>query len=315
MSGPRIALALGSGSARGWAHIGVLRELEAAGIQAEIVAGTSIGALVGAAYAADELDGLEGWVSQMGWRDVLALVDPVFAGGLLKGERLMGRFGEHFDVTDFGAMAKRFACVATDLATGQEVWLREGNVLDAVRASIAMPGLFSPVNHEGGFLVDGALVNPVPVSLARAMGGQIVIAVELGADLVGYKNRQRSGQNIRDQGIEIATDSNGESLPSGFRWMDALRKWIPGRNGGNTAAEEKTISLPTLLDVMNTSINIMQVRIARSRLAGEPADVLIQPRLAQIGLLDYHRAAEAIEEGRAATRLMMPAITRLLESW
>ena len=310
MQRPRIALALGSGSARGWAHIGILRELQAAGIEADVVAGTSIGALVGAAYAADELDALEGWVSKMGWRDVLALVDPVFAGGLLKGDRLMTRFGAHFDVTDFAGMSKPFGCVATDLATGQEIWLRDGNVLEAVRASIAMPGLFSPVRRDGGFLVDGALVNPVPVSLARAMGGQIVIAVELGADLVGYRNRQRMAHPE-----PVADDDarNQESSPSGMRWFDALRRLLPVGGSTGEVAQSGSLPVPTVLDVMNTSINIMQVRIARSRLAGEPADVLIQPRLATIGLLDFHRAAESIAEGRAAMRLMLPSVKRLLE--
>ncbi|HEY5763483.1 MAG TPA: patatin-like phospholipase RssA [Rhodocyclaceae bacterium] len=313
MQRPRIALALGSGSARGWAHIGVLRELQAAGIEADVVAGTSIGALVGAAYAANELDALEGWVTKMGWRDVLALVDPVFAGGLLKGDRLMTRFGAHFDVTDFSGMSRPFGCVATDLSTGHEIWLREGKVLDAVRASIAMPGLFSPVKHNGGFLVDGALVNPVPVSLARAMGGQIVIAVELGADLVGYRRRQRqaSAEQVND---ERGGEGEGDaSSPSGMRWFDSLRKLLPARIGNGDGAESGSLPVPTILDVMNTSINIMQVRIARSRLAGEPADVLVQPRLATIGLLDFHRAEESIAEGRAAMRLVLPAVHRLLE--
>ena len=299
MQRPRIALALGSGSARGWAHIGVLRELQAAGIEADVVAGTSIGALVGAAYAANELDALEGWVTKMGWRDVLALVDPVFAGGLLK--------------TDFSGMSRPFGCVATDLSTGHEIWLREGKVLDAVRASIAMPGLFSPVKHNGGFLVDGALVNPVPVSLARAMGGQIVIAVELGADLVGYRRRQRqaSAEQVND---ERGGEGEGDaSSPSGMRWFDSLRKLLPARIGNGDGAESGSLPVPTILDVMNTSINIMQVRIARSRLAGEPADVLVQPRLATIGLLDFHRAEESIAEGRAAMRLVLPAVHRLLE--
>jgi NTE family protein len=303
MSRPRIALALGSGSARGWAHIGVLRELEAAGVEADLVAGTSIGSLVGAAYAAGELDALEAWVAKMGWRDVLALVDPVFSGGLLKGDRLMSRFRENFGVADFTAMKKPFACVATDLATGREVWLQSGSVADAVRASIATPGLFSPVPSNGSHLVDGALVNPVPVSLSRSMGGELVIAVELGADLLGYRRRQRAANG------PARTVEEGDSAPSGARWLQAIRRLLPG------SGREEAVSLPTVLDVMHTSINIMQVRIARSRLAGEPADLLIQPRVAGIGLLDYHRAEEAIAAGRAAARLALPALDQLLELW
>lgn len=309
MGAPRVALALGSGSARGWAHIGVLREFEAAGIAIDVVAGTSIGALVGAAYAAGDLDRLESWVGAMTWRDVLALVDPAFSGGLLKGDKLMGYFGTHFNTSDFAALHKPFGCVATDLANGREVWLQSGIVLEAVRASIAMPGLFSPVRRNGTFLVDGALVNPVPVSLARAMGGEVVIAVDLGSDLIGRSSRLRNRMQAAAAEPERSKAPDEAAAMPVAGWLESLRKLLPGRG----EADVSDVPLPTLLDVLNTSINIMQTRIARSRLAGEPADVLLQPRLAQIGLLEYHRAKEAIAEGRAAAKLAMPMVARLLE--
>lgn len=300
---PVIGLALGSGSARGWAHIGVLRTLQEAGIQPAVVCGTSIGAFVGATYAAGQLDKLEKWLAGLGWTDVLSFFDVGFNGGLLKGEKLMSFFGERFTDPDFASLQRPFACVATDLGSGREVWLREGSVTEAVRASIATPGLFSPVKHGHGFLVDGALVNPVPVSLCRALGADLVIAVDLGSDMVSERRRRRRAEEQRNGNGEVPPDQGVEST-----WTDRLRKWLPGATKGDSAG----IPLPSLLDVLNTSLNIMQVRIARSRLAGEPADVLVTPRLSELGLLDYHRSAEAIAEGREAMRLMLPLLERLL---
>jgi NTE family protein len=186
---PRIAFALGSGSARGWAHIGVIRALEKAGVRADIVCGTSIGALVGAAYAAGEIDQLERFVLGLSVADVLGFMDLGPSGGVLKGDRLMDFFRSKVADRPIDALATPFAAVATSLRTGAEVWLREGSTFDAVRASIALPGLFAPVRWAGSLLVDGGLVNPVPVSLGRAMGANIVIAVDLGSDVLGRRFR------------------------------------------------------------------------------------------------------------------------------
>ena len=182
---PRVGLALGSGSARGWAHIGVIRALEQAGIRPDYVCGTSIGALVGAAYATGELDRFEQWVLGLGVKDVVGFMDVGSGGGLFKGERLMGFFRDHCADRPIEQLAMPFAAVATSLHNGAEVWLRSGSTLDAVRASIALPGLFAPVLYEGMVLVDGGLVNPVPVSLARAMGADVLIAVDLSSDVLG----------------------------------------------------------------------------------------------------------------------------------
>lgn len=305
---PVIGLALGSGSARGWAHIGVLRTLQEAGIQPAVVCGTSIGAFVGATYAAGELDKLEHWLGGLGWRDVLSFFDVGFNGGLLKGEKLMSFFGEQFADPDFASLQRPFACVATDLGSGREVWLREGSVTEAVRASIATPGLFSPVRRGNGFLVDGALVNPVPVSLCRALGADLVIAVDLGSDVVSERRRRRRAEEHRNSSGHAHAHAHGAGSELETTWTERLRKWLPGGAKDDGGA----IPLPSVLDVLNTSLNIMQVRIARSRLAGEPADVLVTPRLAELGLLDYHRSAEAIAEGREAMRLMLPLLERLL---
>lgn len=282
----KLGLALGSGSARGWAHIGILRALVDAGHTPDIVVGCSVGAFVGAAYADGDLDKLQTWVEGLAWKDVLGLLDPGLGnGGLLKGDKLVDFFSRHFVDRDFSSLPLPFGCVATDLASGREVWLREGSVAHAVRASIALPGLFAPLERNGRLLVDGGLVNPVPVSLARAMGADVVIAVDLGSDRVGSALRRPH----LDEGAEVAAP-----------WSQRLLQGLGLKRNGDL--------LPSMAGVISTSIHIMQTRIAQSRLAGEPADVLLAPRLGHLGLMDYHRGGEAIEEGRAAVARMRAAI-------
>ncbi len=287
----KIGVALGSGSARGWAHIGVLRALTQIGVRPDIVCGTSIGAFVGAAHAAGELDRLDEWARGLTWQKVVGFFDIGARGGLIKGEKLTAFLLSHFVDRDIAELPVAFGTVATDLATGREIWLREGSVADAVRASVALPGLLAPVQHGEQLLVDGGLVNPVPVSLCRALGADIVIAVDLGSDLVGRKFRNAAAI---------------EPPPAG--WRQRLARLLGAAGAEHVARAEG----PSLLDVVAGSINIMQVRIARSRMAGEPADVLIAPRLAQVGLFDYHRCDEAIEEGSESVRVMQPAILRAL---
>lgn len=279
---PVIGLALGSGAARGWAHIGVIDALEREGIRPDVVCGCSIGALVGAAYVSGKVAELGKWVSSLDWHDVVGMLDLSFRGGLIRGEKVLAHCAHHFFADDFRHVDRPFACVATELASGREVWLREGKLADAVRASIALPGLFSPVERNHRVLVDGGLVNPVPVSLCRALGADIVIAVELGSGLVG-----RAHGKVLARAIRPAEES--------------LASKLLGKLGiGNGATDEEAGGLPSLTDVVASSINIMQMRIARSRLAGEPADVLISPRVAQLDMMEFHRAQEAIEEGHEA---------------
>jgi NTE family protein len=296
---PKLGLALGSGSARGWAHIGVIRALADAGYVPDVVAGCSIGAFVGAAYADGDLDQLEQWVSGLAWKEVLSLLDVSFSGGLIKGEKLFEFFQRHFVDHDFASLPMPFACVATDLATGREIWLREGSVASAVRASSALPGLFQPVVRDERLLVDGGLVNPVPVSLCRAMGADIVIAVDLGSDRMGGSLHRKPDQAVP---AEAAADGDEPG------WATRLRQVFtrPRQSNGEL--------LPSMVGVLSTSIHIMQMRIARSRLAGEPADVLLTPRLGHLALMDYHRGSEAIAEGRAAVIRMLPAIEHALSS-
>lgn len=295
---PVIGLALGSGSARGWAHIGVLRALEQAKIRPDLICGSSIGALVGAAYAVGELDRFEHWILGLGIKDVLSFMDFNLSGGMLKGERLMDFFRRNIVDRPIEELGLPFGAVATALHSGAEVWLRSGSTADAVRASIALPGLFTPVRRDGSLLVDGGLVNPVPVSLARAMGADIVIAVDLNTDILGRHLKQDVLAPVQ---AKAEADEPGD-------WMHRLQENIGSLLPESTAPRPR---LPSVLDVITSSINIMQVRITRSRMAGEPPEALVAPRLAHLGLLDFYRAREAIDAGQRATEASLPYLREL----
>ena len=301
--GPVIGLALGSGAARGWAHLGVLQELACEGITPRIITGCSIGAFVGAAAASGDLAKLVRWAETLKWQDVVSLLDVSLRGGLIKGQKLIDFFERNFVDRDFSELDQRFACVATELSTGREIWLHEGSVAAAVRATIALPGLMTPVLHEGRMLVDGGLVNPVPVSLCRAMGADVVIAVDLGSDIVGRAFRRSA---VEPAPVEETEAGWTERLLARFGFAAEDVGMAPAR------VPDGAEVLPSLVSVISSSINIMQVRIARSRLAGEPADLLIAPRVSQLGLMDYHRADEAIAEGVAAVARVRPLLRELL---
>lgn len=294
---PLIGLALGGGSARGWAHIGVIRALADAGIEPDLVCGTSIGALVGAAYVGGELDRLEDWVRSLRLQTVVSFMDFSLGSGLIKGDKLIEFFREHFVDRDIRELARPFGAVATDLQHGREIWLREGRVTDAVRASIALPGLFTPALHDGSWLVDGGLVNPVPVSLCRAMGADLVIAVDLNADLLGRHLKPKPARATRKPAA-AESETLADSVMA--RIQESMSQL--GLNHDNGPRP------PAMLDVLASSINIMQVLITRSRLAGEPADVMVTPLLADLDLMDFHRASIAIDAGRRAVEVALPQL-------
>ena len=290
---PRIGLALGSGSARGWAHIGAIRALEERGVKPDLICGTSIGALVGAVYASGQLDQLESWVTGLAWSKVWRLMDITLKGGLIRGQRLFNLFRATFQELEISELATPFGAIATELSSGREIWLRQGKLFDVVRASIATPGLFTPVIHNGTVLVDGGLVNPVPVSMCRAFGAEIVIAVDLSWGKLGP---------YRNMGRELAAPPEEPS------WFGRLtNSWLGGVPKTGTEPQ-----IPSIFEVFNTALDIVEQRVARSRLAGEPADILITPLLPNFGAMEYHRAKEAIAEGRAAVERMMPLIEQVI---
>lgn len=287
---PVVGLALGSGSARGWSHIGIILELEALGVRPQVVAGTSVGALVGAVYVAGQLAEFAEWVCKLTVRDVFGLMDLTLSGGFVKGERLFGFFNEHHRNPNIEELEQRFVSVATEMQSGREIWITKGPVWAAARASCAMPGLFTPVKHEDRWMLDGGLVNPVPVSACRALGADVVIAVNLNAQLVGS---------------HMSTASRAEAQ----READAEQK--KGADGKNRSFWNKVVNYlqssnsdtPSFFDSVASSVNIMQDRLTRSRMAGDPPEITLIPRLDDFALMDFHRAGEAIEEGRRLVRL------------
>ncbi|CDH45528.1 patatin-like phospholipase RssA [Candidatus Contendibacter odensensis] len=292
----RLGIALGSGSARGWAHIGILRALEQAGIVPDVIAGTSIGALVGAAYASGRLDRLEEWVTQIDWWEIIRYMD--LRRGGVEGERLMRAFRERVDDVPIESLTKPFGAVATDLHTGREVWFQDGSLLEAVRASIALPGLFSPVRYRGRWLVDGGLVDPLPVSLCRAMGADRVIAVNLNGDIVGKHFGGRL-QRLTPPSPLLAR-------------LSARLQAVLG-NHSRSVDDSEADDPPGLFEVMAGSINIMQDRITRARLAGDPPAVALSPRLAHLGLMDFDQAGAAITAGMDCVRLHLPLLRDVLD--
>ncbi|MDD5724313.1 MAG: patatin-like phospholipase RssA [Syntrophales bacterium] len=305
----KIGLALGSGSARGWSHIGVIQGLREEGIPIDMVCGTSIGAIVGGALAAGALDQLDAWVRELSWSDIIGFMDVMFPrSGLIEGDKIIKFFRKNFTDPNIEDLSMPFAAVATDLMSGHELWLREGSLMDAVRASMSMPGIFVPFKRNAQWLVDGGLVNPVPVSVCRAMGADIVIAVNLNSDLVGKRRapkvsprnvppkKERTAGRLREQLTAYldSTVKRGKSL-------------IPTRFALGSSDRD-----PSLFEVMATATNIMQDRITRQRLAGDPPDLLISPRLAHIGLLEYNRSDETIREGRHALELSLPLLKDMI---
>ena len=295
---PKIGIALGSGAARGWAEIGVLEGLAALGVVPEVVSGTSIGALVGAAFVTGKLATLKTRMENFGRRDVAAMFDVHLAtGGLIEGRRVETFLDSLGIAGSIETQAPRYAAVATDLASGREIWLQQGPIGHAVRASIGMPGIFSPTRHDDRWLIDGGLVNPVPVSLARALGADIVIAVDLNSELVG---RRFSGSDI-DLTASTTTPAVSAQVP---RWlMDAVSPILQ-------RVLQAGLDYPSYFEVLANSLNIMQDRITRTRLAGDPPDVLLCPRLGEFSWLDFHRANEAITEGLACVQAAEPTIRR-----
>lgn len=304
----RIGIALGSGSARGWAHIGVLQALKEMGIEPHIVAGCSIGALVGAAYAGDQLDDMEAMVKVLKWKDIVGYLDmSVTQGGLILGGKIADFLREHIKEADIESMPHRFGAVATDLENGREVWLQQGDLLEAVRASVALPGLLTPYKQNGRWLVDGGLVDPIPVSLCRAMGAEIVIAVSLNVDIIGkhsrsnhvQKNELATAETTEKQSVEEIEPDLWGRISNQLEQATNLRKNILlSRLFG------KKEQAPGLIDVLAGSLNIMQDRISRSRMAGDPPDIMLAPRLAHIELMEFDRGRDAIKEGVACVERM-----------
>jgi len=287
MSQPKIGLALGSGAARGWAHIGVIEALLEMKIVPDIVCGTSAGALVSAAYAADRLPQLRARIELLNWREIASLIDVRMSnGGVMEGARIETLLRDLGISGPIEACSKRFAAVATDLTTGREIWLETGPIDKAVRASISIPGIFSPFRMNDAWLVDGGVVNPVPVSLCRALGADIIIAVDLNGDRLGKRWVRETTTSARREFTEHII----EQLPAMLR--DRLKPIA-------TDLLSPREPVPGYFEVLANALDIMEDHITRARLAGEPPHVLLRPQLTDLNWMEFQRGREAIAEGRA----------------
>lgn len=318
----KLGIVFGSGAARGWAHIGIMNELEKMGIRPHVVTGTSIGSLVGAAVASGRLAELEEWVRGLTNWQVLGLLDwGLSKGGLVSGQRVFDKVAETLGGLTFDDLAIPFGAVASNLQTGRETWITEGELKSAIRCSCAIPGVLAPAQHgDGEWLVDGAMVNPIPVSLCRALGADFVIAVDLNSDK-SHRNvrkidsQEKARQKQPKSGKKAAAEKGGKPAFTTESTLMPEPATIP--NEKNTfvkllssskeylqqftdkEAEERA---PGMFAVMSGCIDIMQDRITRSRLAGEPPDVLLHPKVGKYGIMEFHRANEIIAEGERCVR-------------
>jgi len=296
-----IGLALGSGSSRGWAHIGIINELAKLGIEPNIVCGTSVGAMVGAAYAMGNLEKLEAWACSVTKLDVARFLDiNTSMTGFVHTERFHAYLNENIASDDdiIEDLSKTYAAVSTDLESGREVWLTQGSIIQAVWSSMAMPGLFPAIRNDHRWLVDGGLVNPVPVSVCRALGADIVIAVNLNGDIVGkHLEKPIPEKNSNNSITEKISELVKEYTNLSFFDEDIKNKERP----------------PSLLNAIAASVNITQDRITRSRMAGDPPDIMFSPKLSDIGLLELYRAEEAIMEGRRCVQRKIPELKDIID--
>jgi len=292
---PTVGVALGSGSARGFAHIGVLKALCEMNIFPQVISGSSVGAFVGGAYISGNLSNLEELVCQLNWKDVLSFFDFSFSGGgIIMGERFSKFLAKYLGEKNIQDFDVKFCAVSTELSTGREVWFQKGLLHDAVRASMSLPGLFTPVRINNQTLADGGIVNPVPVSTCRAMGADVIIGVNLNTDVVGKHFSEKQPKTIPIKLFD-SFESEESTNPFKQRFMKTLKQ-----NMSNVLPiwnDTTKSKIPNIFDILASAINIMQDRITRSRMAIDPPDILIEPHLSHVGWIEYYRASDCIQEG------------------
>jgi len=295
----KIGLALGSGSSRGWAHIGIINALTELGITPSIVCGTSIGSLVGASFVSGKLEKLQEWCCSLSKFETAKFFEiSTSLTGFVNTERFHNFLNNYVagDKEHIENLSKEYASVSTDLETGREIWLTEGSLIQAVWSSISLPGLFPAIRYNNRWLIDGGLVNPVPVSVCRALGADIVIAINLNGDILGKYLGRKKRQKKQDDGV-------------GGKITDLVKEYT----GSLFFTPKDSEQPPSLLDAIAGSVYITQDRITRSRMAGDPPDILLSPKLSHIGLLEFYRAKEAINEGMKCVQRMRPEIDSVLE--
>lgn len=284
--------------ARGFAHIGVIKTLNKHNIYPSLIAGTSIGSVVGGCYLANKLDDLEAWSLSLNRFKIFSYLDfRVRSAGLVGGKRLQETLRTHFEGMKIEDLPYPFVTIATDLLTGHEVWLRKGDIIEAMTASFALPGVFPPVKIDDRNLVDGALVNPCPISPCQALGARMTIAVDLNTDLIGKATAP--GENYQTiTGFDVFNNDDVPPEEQKKFKASAVTRRLFRREEHN----------PSLFGVMVSGLSIIQDRLTRSRLAGDPPDIHIKPEIGHIGLLEFEKAEELIAHGAAATEKLIPEI-------
>lgn len=297
----KIGLALGSGAARGWAHIGIIEALQELGVKVSAVSGCSIGSYVGASYCAGNLSELKSWVLTLSeWQVATLMGVSMQKGGLVSGEKVFSKLKKEFVTNEIQELPIPFSAVAADMRRGQEIVFTEGSTVDAIRASCSIPGLFPPHRYQNRWLLDGAVVNPVPVSLCRQMGVDTVIAVNLGSDFNPAETETHNQQQKKNE--DKFNKFMGQSIESVSQWWDST---FPSQDKPEKADKHTP---PSIFNCMSNALDIMQDRVTRSRLAGDPPDILLNPKLGHIGIMEFHRAEEAIVIGRACVERMAEQI-------
>ena len=304
---PKVGLVLGSGASRGWAHIGAIEALEDAGVEISMISGASAGAFIGAAYAGGGLQKVKSFALNMDWRGVLAHLDIAFPrSGFIEGKKVAELIELYTEAVDFKDLNIPLTMVATDMHTGEQVLLSKGSITQALRASMGVPGVMTPNRIDGRWLVDGGVVNPLPVDVCRDMGADIVVAVDINSERVSKLPRrgrdsewENNAEKTEKTRLEVVTNWIEKYGSVGKTMRTSIDKWF--------SSNEPT---PHIFDVMSSSLNIMQKRIEKMNLEAHPADILVQPHLGDMSFFDFDEAGHAIQEGYTQTKSLIPELLR-----
>ena len=313
-----VGLALGAGASRGWAHIGVIEALEEANIPIDFIAGSSVGAYVGAIYAGGGLNRLKEFLLKMDGKKIFSYVDVAISrSGLLNGTKRVNKlFSMHTDAVTFEDLNIPLVMVATDIERGRKVILKKGPIIDALRATMSYPGLFSPVKLDGKWLIDGAVVDPVPVGIARAMGADVIVAVDLNARIVSpHRGGLSSEKNKKNDSLFVEQTKKQELKRHPV--IDKISAYLGNIENlfkdKNNSLQQEVVSTPEIIETVMAAIGIMQERNTRMNLVVDRPDILIQPRLGEMKMMNFDQVAHAIEEGYIGAQEKLEEILSILQ--
>ena len=286
-----VSLVLGSGGARGYAHIGAIEEIERRGYEIVAISGSSIGALIGGMYAAGRLAEYSDWVKSLSWIKVVRLLDFTLSKGAIRGDKIFVQLAEILGNPQIQGLPIDYTAVVADLARQKEVWYQKGPLLDAIRASVAVPGLFTPVIKGASVLVDGGVLNPLPIIPVVSSQADLIIAVDLNTGDVNHSHlKLPSNKYLRRSGM-----SDEWNMPD-----------VDTSSTENDSKEQNEIG--GRMDILLNSVEVMQASLTEYKIAGYPPDLVVRIPKNLCSFYDFHRAAETIEYGRLATREKLEAL-------